>query len=328
MRPFKPNANFKYYLYWIAERQNIFWRRYNGDSPPYTVDPVLEDFKFTNVYRALDRTSQYLLEHVIYNGFKYEKDDMFWRILLFKHFNLPATWEYLCNSLGDITLDTNIDRMIECLSDRQDRKIPLYSNAYMLTASFMKTDRIKKQWGIEGVTRKHEAYLRIFQRQILDNNLYIRILNAHTFKEAYDLIRTVPTVGDFLAYQYVQDWNYSPLFDFDNNEFCAAGYGTIRGIERTFDIKGPPDYDRIVRWVHVNFRDLMNSSGYRFKPLPNWMPQVPDLSNCFCETDKYLRQSNIKSEGKEIHGKRMKNIFKENNTQIQYVFPPKWNIYI
>lgn len=328
MTNFTPNEHFYYYLWWIGERQSIFWHRYNGDPAPYTDDKILQTFKFTNVYRVLDRTSQYMLSNVIYNGNTYSRPDMLWRILIFKHFNSPTTWRYLIHMLGDVTFKTPTEDIIQCVSDLKDRGYAVYSNAYMLTASFMKSELIKKRWGIAGADRKHVAYLRLFDNYIRNNGLYNKILQAWSFQDVFELLRTVPTVGNFLAYQYVQDWNYSPIFDFNDNEFCSAGYGTIRGIERVFDITGTPDYGEIVKWTYTHFEELLYNYGLadRFRPLPGRRPQVADLSNCFCETDKYLRQAGIKTSDKTIHGKRMKNVFNPDPDKIEYTFPPKWKI--
>src|SRR5579871_3589055 len=45
-----------YDTYWrfAAERQSIFFRRTRGTPPPWTTDPVLATYKFTNAYRASD----------------------------------------------------------------------------------------------------------------------------------------------------------------------------------------------------------------------------------------------------------------------------------
>jgi hypothetical protein len=51
-----------------AARQEIFLRRLAGQHSPWTTDPILRDHRFTNVYRASDRVSQFLIRHVIYEG--------------------------------------------------------------------------------------------------------------------------------------------------------------------------------------------------------------------------------------------------------------------
>ena len=94
------------YWYFACERQNIFWKKINGESAPWTEDKILQEYKFCNSYRVNDRASQYLLKNVIYNGKKYSDEDMLFRILLFKLFNKESTWELLIKRFNDITLKT------------------------------------------------------------------------------------------------------------------------------------------------------------------------------------------------------------------------------
>ena len=53
------------YWYFACERQNIFWKKINGESAPWTNDKILQDYKFCNSYRVNDRVSQYLLKNVV-----------------------------------------------------------------------------------------------------------------------------------------------------------------------------------------------------------------------------------------------------------------------
>jgi hypothetical protein len=87
--------------YWrfAAERQSIFRRRADGLPPPWTADQILARHKFTNVYRAADRVSQYLISSVIYTG-PQALDELVFRVLLFKMFNRIETWELLARELG------------------------------------------------------------------------------------------------------------------------------------------------------------------------------------------------------------------------------------
>jgi hypothetical protein len=80
MNNLKPNDNFVWYLYWISERMNIFWKRLHGEQQPWTDDDVFQDNKFTNVYRILDRESQFLLKSVISGD--YSPEDLIFRIIL------------------------------------------------------------------------------------------------------------------------------------------------------------------------------------------------------------------------------------------------------
>src|SRR5262245_53410304 len=56
---------FDTYGKFAAERQAIFMRRIAGLRQPWTRDVVLASYRFTNVYRASDRVTQYLIRHVL-----------------------------------------------------------------------------------------------------------------------------------------------------------------------------------------------------------------------------------------------------------------------
>src|SRR6266478_649284 len=81
-----------FWTYWrfAVERQATFLRRLNNIQP-WTLDPILKTFKFTNAYRASDRVSQYLIREVANCGDQ-TPDEVFFRIILFKLFNKIDTW--------------------------------------------------------------------------------------------------------------------------------------------------------------------------------------------------------------------------------------------
>jgi hypothetical protein len=65
LEPLKPTVVFETYWRFAAERQAIFFRRLEGRPAPWTDDPILQQHKFTNAYRASDRVSQYLILFVM-----------------------------------------------------------------------------------------------------------------------------------------------------------------------------------------------------------------------------------------------------------------------
>jgi hypothetical protein len=59
-----PTIVFDTYWRFAAERLAIFYRRYTDPVCPWTSDPILKAFRFTNTYRVTDRVSQYLIREV------------------------------------------------------------------------------------------------------------------------------------------------------------------------------------------------------------------------------------------------------------------------
>lgn len=333
MKNFEANENLYYYFHWIRERMEIFWNRLDS-KPVLTEDPILKEFKFTNVYRCLDRVSQYLIRNVIYNerGFSndYDTEDIFWRILLFKHFNKIETWEMLEGEFGDITLDVKFSEIIRFLDEAQKQGSLLYSNAYMLTAPIMRHESFIKKYGITGKSSKQEIYLNVFRVSIFENGFLYELLRSKSLEGLVMGLQKIDTIAGFLSMQYALDFNYSPLFNFSEDDFNYPGLGAVRGMNRCFNIKkdNPKTHLEILFWVKENFDELVNiylgDNNIRF--LPGRKPSLADLQNCFCETDKYMRGLGIKVD--VVSGNRIKQKFTPSNKNIDYFFPPKWGIEI
>lgn len=321
-----PNENFQYYLYWITKRMEIFWNKYEGKPAPWTDDPILQKYKFCNTYRCLDRVSQYLLSHVIYNGKQYEPEDIFFRILLFKHFNKVETWELLEKEFGDITYETGLENIARFLDECIDQGIAIYGNAYIINCFFYQYPEYSHIAGMS----KHRAHFLIYEDEIFQNGHLYDFLEAKSLEELFGVFRKMKIYGDFTAQQYAIDLNYSTLFNFDENDFVITGPGSIRGIERTFEDARGCDYVGVIKWVHENFEELMSKfekeTGMEFKPLPNRLPTLIDLQNCFCETDKFLRGMGIETPGVKVKGQRIKHTYSPNRERIEYVFPEKWGV--
>ncbi len=105
LAPAVPTKVYDTYWRFAAERQRVFFDRIANPIGPWTKDPILRQYKFTNAYRASDRTSQYLIREVIYKGDQ-AVDEVFFRILLFKIFNKIETWERLQAALGEVRYAT------------------------------------------------------------------------------------------------------------------------------------------------------------------------------------------------------------------------------
>jgi len=75
-----PTAVFDTYWKFAAERQAIFFKKIESpEQGPWTTDQILENYKFTNAYRASDRVSQYLIREVAYKGDQ-TPEELFFRI--------------------------------------------------------------------------------------------------------------------------------------------------------------------------------------------------------------------------------------------------------
>lgn len=306
-----------YNLYWYfaAERQNIFYKKLNGEKGPWTDDEILREYKFCNSYRASDRVSQYLLKNVIYNGKKYSKEDMIFRIVLFKLFNKEDTWELFINALGDVTLENfEFERYCSILENAKNAGIKIYTDAYMSCAT--------KAYGYD---KKHENHIALVNQMFVIDKVQDKIINAKTMEEAFNYIKAYPLIGDFMAYQLITDINYSEAVDFSETEFTVVGPGSIRGIAKCFTDLEEMSKEQVIKWVCEHQDEEFERLGIEFKRLGNRKLQYIDCQNLFCELDKYLRKAKPELKSNRTNIKKK---YVPKKEKIEYMYPPKWNIKI
>jgi hypothetical protein len=327
---FTIKKEFDYYLYWVSERMNIFWRRYNNEplkieqskylfgntqNKIWSEDKIFQDYKFTNVYRSLDRVSQYLIKNVIYTKNIYPKDEIVFRILFFKLFNKIETWELFKKEFGDIESNFIYERWSEIdnfIIKKLEEDFPLYSNAYVLSTA------------VKDEKYHHRKYLLTYKQCVFDN--FDSFIDCNSLQGLFNKLLELSYVGNFLAMQFTIDLNYSDVFNFDENEFIVPGPGSLRGIDRCFEgQKKTQDYVEIIKWTRENLDSLLEEKGYNVRFLPNRKPTLIDIQNCYCEVSKYLRAVPNMNTGNSGE-KRIKQKFKESNNKIEYKFPKKWGI--
>ncbi len=313
--PLKPTPVFDTFWRFAAERQRSFFRRLEQRPAPWTDDPVLRVHKFTNAYRASDRVSQYLIRRVIYrDDLPSDPPEVVFRILLFKLFNRIETWELFERSLGPVTYsDFSFKAYDKILTKAMRQGESIYSAAYIMPSG-----------GTLGHDRKHRNHLTLIER-MMSAELPNRLVEARSMQQAFELVRAYPSIGDFLAYQYVTDFNYSEVTSFTEMEFVVPGPGSIDGIRKCFSDTGGLNNAEIIRFMADRQEIEFARLGLDFPDLWGRRLQLIDCQNLFCEVDKYARVRHPEIGG--ISGRtRIKQKFRPNDVAIHYWYPPKWHI--
>ena len=299
--------------YWrlACERQQVYFRRLEGRRAPWTSDPVVQRYRFTNAYRAADRVSQTLI-HVQYDG-PQTRDDIVFRTMLFRFFNKTDTWALLERSIGPIAWESfDLATYVAVLDQAMARGERVYSAAYILPPPPM------------GAARKHENHMRLI-RYMMTNDFPARLCDAASLQDVYRLIGSYPSLGPFLSFQLAIDLNYTSLLSFDEDDFVVAGPGARSGIAKCFaDTGGLSDAD-VVRWMADTQEDQCDDFGLDFRDLFGRKLKLIDCQNLFCETDKYARVAHPDVSG--IGGRtRIKQEFAPAGSIPAPVFPPRWGL--
>ena len=316
LAPAKVSEAYDSYWHLAAERQAVFFRRVRGETRPWTDNPVLEIYKFTNAYRASDRVSQYLIRHVIYrDDLPRSPREVFFRILLFKLFNKIETWELLEATLGPITFeDYRFAAYDAVLSRAMQSGRRIYSAAYIMPPGSRAFGR----------SSKHQNHLLLLECMMADR-LADRLAQTRTMQEGFEKLRAYPTIGDFLAYQFITDINYSELTDFSEMDFVIPGPGARDGLRKCFIDPGGLNGPELIRLMADLQEQEFERLDLDFQSLWGRRLHLIDCQNLFCEVDKYARVVHPQIAGRTGRV-RIKQKFVPTSRSIELFYPPKWKL--
>lgn len=314
LSPAKTTVVYETYWKFAAERQEMFFKRLAGFPPPWTNDPILAEHKFTNAYRASDRVSQFLIRHVIYEGDQTPEEILF-RTILFKLFNKIETWQLMQSKLGSINYNEySFERYDKVLTDAMNRGDRIYSAAYIMPSGS----------AVFRTNRKHRAHLHLLER-MMDDELHHQIAESRSMQNCFKLLLSYPMIGDFLAYQFATDLNYSTLTDFSEMDFVMPGPGALNGIRKCFSSLGGLNEMDIIKVVADRQHEEFDRLGIEFRTLWGRKLQLIDCQNLFCEVDKYSRVKHPEVMG-VTQRTRIKQKFRMTPLPMRYWYPPKWGL--
>ena len=310
--PPTPSSIFPVLWSFAFERHRIYMRRVSGKPSPWTTDPVLLRYKFTNAYRAADRVSQYLIR-LLYSNPNASADTILLRTLLFKVFNRIETWQEVVRRLElPVAREFSYSKWESALDDMRSEGRPLYSGAYIMPSGGRRS------------IRKHQMHVKLIQ-QMINDGLADKLSRTKSLSEAYKLLVSYPTIGPFLAFQYVIDLNYSTLLNHREEQFVVAGPGALDGLSKCFDSLGEYSPSDTIQWLFDVQEQEFERYELAFSGLWGRPLQPIDIQNLFCEVSKYTRITHPNVSGQSGR-KRIKQRYKPTGPLEDPFFPPKWNI--
>lgn len=230
----------------MYERQMIWKKRFLDKLPaPWTDDPILRNSKFTNVYRELDRSSQFLISTIILDD-GLDDLNLIWKMMVYRLFNNPETFTFHPKNIKRDLFNQDIDFIP---SYRWKNGIPDYDEYDELEFErFINGVRASGQnpftnaYLINSACAPHEkrdyVYTRIALPALHDkiSEIYDVITNCSTAEELIEELNTIPTVASFISHELYQDLTYIPRYTkrtfmrFDQNDYTNVGPGASIGI--------------------------------------------------------------------------------------------------
>lgn len=250
----------------IKERHSIWQKRSKGLPKPWTDDPILQNYRFCNVYRELDTQTRWFASNWRNDG----DEDLWFVSLVFRFVN----WGDTCSDLG-YPAPWKEKKFIQVLSNRKMYGDKIYSGAYMIST--------------HGVRQEKHLYLAESLSKIWKQRAKIRYKEGETLREFHSRLMGCFDVGSFLAAQVIADCKYAhPMCEApDWYEFAASGPGSRRGLNRVFlrDVKQPWKEENW--YAHLSFLHTAIAPMIKKAKMPELHAQ--DLQNCLCEFDKMER---------------------------------------
>jgi hypothetical protein len=280
MEPILNDKNIDLFWKYIIERYNIFLKKNKGDNYPWTYDPILLEWKFTNVFRDTDPGTLYLINEII-PRFNDDFNNLLFNVIIYRIYNKIETSEYIgMQNLNDFDAD-NIEKKLREIVNNNNK---VFTNAFIVP-SYRFICKDKDKIGRSCVLLEK-----------IKNNLSQtcqKILNGQNSESTYKEILKLPGIGKFLSYQICVDLGYWNTELFDENKFVIAGPGCVNGLNRLFlDKKKLSDEDCIQYLVDIqklgfekNNIELKTFFKDRKEPYLNLMA----MENCLCEISKYLK---------------------------------------
>lgn len=260
------------FIHYINERHRIWRLRFIQKlDKPWTTDPILQTYKFTNVFRQLDKGT-IALRKMLQSQFFIKPNLILFNILWYRYFNLDV-------HAKELRFVENYQQVEDFITNKAEKGERIFTGAWMTTGVGSKNKS------------KYVAYLRACKEAWDNRAKYTElILNCGTLEKASRILTELYLVGKFLAYEMTCDLRFTSLLNnaTDKLTWANMGPGAKRGLCRL----GMP---------YKNQTQGCSSMGLLFDTVrghrdldpvilnERWPFELREVEHNLCEFDKYQR---------------------------------------
>lgn len=265
----------------MHERMMIWKRRFlDKKERPWTDNEILRDYKFTNVYRDLDRNSQWQIKNIIMDD-SLDLKNLIWKMMVFRFFNNPETFTFDPKK-NSISIQTDLfgapiksglkqaDNLEELISATKWRNgIPDYDEYdedefSRFIAGVRSTGKnpyttayLINSQATPGQPRDY-CYTRVVVPTLhrLIPDIIKRVQEAEKPEDIINYLIQMPSTALFIAHEFYQDFTYIPKYTnrefmkFDQNDFTNVGPGASIGIRLIYpSLKNTKEQKQAIYWL-------------------------------------------------------------------------------
>ncbi len=259
------NENLELYKHFVRARHFSWAKRDLGLPSPWTTDPIVATRKFTNVFRILDRGSQYLYQIMRDEDYP----TALFRAFLYRYTNRPEPWVAFEEAWGYLpTHEDAVDGTLLAtwMEFRHKQDMPMFGNAYKMFSGLENKGTDRLTW-VVNLARDYVSPGMSERFQGLDAQ----------WKRAKDL-QEIPRCANFMSMQILTDISY--YAGYSENEFIIPGPGAVAG-SRAIDSRVPAD--AMIRGLTEYWATEGDVNLY------GHLPSLMDVQNTLCEFSKYVK---------------------------------------
>lgn len=305
--------NFRLFFEIMYERMEIWYKKEILKEPfPWTKDQIFQEYKFTNLYRELDKNSQWEIKNIIQNP-NLSRKNLLWQICLFRLINNPEFFSYIEYRTegkwehGIPRYDQyDEDKLCDYIIDYRRMGNNPYTSAYLLNVKCC-TGFNKTLHNMNGGKRDwcFGRYIlpTLFKNIVKINNV---ILKSKKPEEVYKILITLPSVSDFMANEIYTSLSYIPrytnrkIMKWTDDDWTNIGPGCSLGLRLIFpSVKnGKKQYEQLKKFSKIGeiiFKDLdfkfieYNKDTNQYDIVENCNLRLHQYEMWLCEFSKYWK---------------------------------------
>jgi hypothetical protein len=263
----------------INKRESIRVRRAQGEPFPWTQDPILQQYKFTNVFRTDDKTTRVLNSTFYQNQGRIASDrDCLMNCATFRYFGLAET--ALEIGWTDGWFATSVWARAHARARRGEK---VFTGAYVVTNGGIKGPKIDVVCDYLSALAENSA------------NIIDAIRTDYSWEGVSALMAKLPGFGGtgFMAKEVLLDTFFTRLWEHegrsgpdDYGTWTPVGPGGRRGAARILQMDGGQSIS--LQKAQTIIKYLTDYQRYSWEyPQRKLVPH--DIQFQLCEFDKYLR---------------------------------------
>jgi len=276
---------------WMDERHSIYLKRSRNVPRPWTDDPIMNTYKFTNVFRELDPGTialRKMEKQYVYNYLTGHWPELAGLIVFNTWWYRIWNYEPHASALGFVTAFEQLEEYMLKLHAEGGR---MWTSAHMVRGAPKET--------------KVSTYLRMLKEVWnSQDNIAKQIIDGKTLQNAFNVLLLTPLIGDFTSYEITSDLRWNLLTEApDKLTWGNPGNGAERGLRRL----GLEESYESMEWLWLKAPEVLSSlesEVLRHYPVAfdgatvypdtprehQWPPfEIREIEHSLCEFDKYER---------------------------------------